>query len=255
MPEVQIIDTNADSIRNHGFCGFNNQANPGHCAKSDWLAARFPEGLRFKLLMVDGADAGMIEYAPSERAWRPIEADNYFVIHCLMLSKKKYKGEGYGSLLADECERDARQAGRNGVAVVTSAGTWMVGPELFFGRGYELADSAPPSYKLLARRFSDAPLPRFAGGWEQTLRTYGSGLTILTSDQCPCIPKCVADISAACAEMGIEPKIVQLASSAEARRAPSAYGIFNVIHDGEIVAEHPISGTRFRSIMRRRLGA
>jgi YoaP-like len=42
---------------------------------------------------------------------------------------------------------------------------------------------------------------------------------------------------------------VELKTSRQARNAPSAYGIFNVIYHGRVVAEHPISGTRFRNIM------
>jgi hypothetical protein len=44
---------------------------------------------------------------------------------------------------------------------------------------------------------------------------------------------------------------VDLENASQARDAPSAYGIFNVIYDGTVVSEHPISGTRFLNIMRK----
>ena len=44
--------------------------------------------------------------------------------------------------------------------------------------------------------------------------------------------------------------MVELRTGSEARNAPSAYGIFNVIYEGEVVADHPISATRFLNIMR-----
>jgi hypothetical protein len=32
------------------------------------------------------AEMGMIEYAPGHHAWRPVEAEGYLVIHCLMVA-------------------------------------------------------------------------------------------------------------------------------------------------------------------------
>ena len=90
MGKVAIIDTNATNICDHGFCGFNNPNNVGHRRKTDWLKKRFSEGLKFKIMQVDGEDVGMIEYIPGESAWRPVEAADYMVIHCIMIQKKKY---------------------------------------------------------------------------------------------------------------------------------------------------------------------
>lgn len=249
--KVSIVYTDAATISSHSFCGFSNPAAMGHRRKCDWLCKRFTEGLRFKILQVDGEDVGMIEYVPGEYAWRPIEADGYMVIHCIMVQKKKYKGKGYGKLLLDECVRDARQAGMQGVAVVTSGGTWMADERLFRESGFECVDTAVPSFKLLVNKFRDAAKPRFKRDWDQTLRKYGSGLTIITSDQCPCIVKALDDILKACAELGLAVNVVDMQNSREARMAPSAYGVFNVIYNGKVVAEHPISATRFRNIMRK----
>jgi hypothetical protein len=39
-------------------------------------------------------------------------------------------------------------------------------------------------------------------------------------------------------------------TSRQARQAPSPYGVFNVAYNGRLVAEHTISGGRFRYILR-----
>jgi GNAT superfamily N-acetyltransferase len=251
MARIAIIDANASTIHDHGFCGFRDAANEGHKRKTAWLKKRFPEGLKFKLLQVDGVDAGMIEYIPGEHTWRPIEAAGYMVIHCVMIDRKKHKGKGYGSLLVEDCVADAKRAGMAGVAVVTSSGTWMAGADVFLRSGFECVDTASPSFELLAKKLRKAPSPKFRTGWDRGLRKYGSGLTIIKSDQCPCIAKCVEDILQACKTLRICPKAVELKTGSQARNAPSAYGIFNVIYDGKLVAEHPISGTRFLNIMRK----
>ena len=97
----------------------------------------------------------------------------------------------------------------------------------------------------------DTPAPKFKTGWDRTLRKYGAGLTLITSDQCPCIAKCTADILQVCKTLRLSPKVVHLKTGRQARNAPSAYGIFNVVYDGELVADHPIGETRFRTIMRK----
>ncbi|MGD8451923.1 MAG: GNAT family N-acetyltransferase [Phycisphaerae bacterium] len=250
MTDVQIIDTDAATVGEHAFCGFKDPRSEGHKRKTAWLKQRFTEGLRFKVLQVDGVDAGMIEYAPGEHTWRPIEAVGYLVIHCIMINRKEYKGHGYGLRLVEECVSDARRAGKHGVAVVTSRGTWMASPEVFLRNGFKCVDTAPPSFELLARKLRKAPSPTFRTGWEDTLRQCGSGLTIITSDQCPCIAKAIGDIRQACRTLRIRPKVVELTTGEEARAAPSAYGIFNVIYKGRVVADHPISSTRFLNIMR-----
>jgi N-acetylglutamate synthase-like GNAT family acetyltransferase len=251
MAKVEIIDTDVTNVASHGFCGFRDARNEGHRRKVSWLKRRFAEGLKFKVLQVDGQDVGMIEYTPGEHTWRPVEAAGYMVIHCVMINKKQYKGKGYGSLLVQECLRDAKSAGMHGAAVVTSSGTWMASRNVFLGCGFERVETAPPSFELLARKFRKAPSPRFRTGWDKTLRKYGSGLTIIKSDQCPCIAKSTDDILQACKALRIRPRIVELSSGSQARNAPSAYGIFNIVLDGKLVAEHPISGTRFKSIMRK----
>jgi N-acetylglutamate synthase-like GNAT family acetyltransferase len=251
MARIEIIDTNATTIRDHGFCGFRDAAHEGYKRKTDWLRKRFAEGLKFKILQVDGVDAGMIEYIPGEYTWRPVDAANCMVIHCIMINKRRFKGKGYGALLVEDCVADAKAARMAGVAVVASSGTWMASANVFLRCGFECVGTAPPTFQLLATKLRKGPSPKFKTGWEATLRKYGSGLTILKSDQCPCIVKCTDDILAACQALHIRPKVVELRTGSEARNAPSACGIFNVIYDGQLVAEHPIGGTRFLNIMRK----
>lgn len=251
MSSVEVIDTTAETIGACGFCGFKDAKHEGYRRKVEWLKKRFAEGMRFKVLRVEGeGDVGMIEYIPGEHTWRPIEAPGYLVVHCIMIHRKDYKGRGYGSLLLEHCLQDAEQDETHGVAVVTSAGTWMADRSLFVKQGFEPVDTAPPSFELLVKKLQDAPSPQFKKGWEKRLRAYGSGLTIVQSDQCPCIAKSTRDILDECEALGIRPRVVDLKDGKHARNAPSAYGIFNLVYDGKLLADHPVSGTRFHNIMR-----
>ena len=249
MSEYEIVDTDADNIGACSFCGYKSVKNEGHRRKLDWLKKRYAEGLRYKVLRSRKfGDMGMIEYAPGSHAWRPVEAEGYLVIHCLMVNSK-HKGKGLGALLLDSCLRDAKKSKCRGVAVVTSSDSFMAGSGLFIKAGFVSVESSPP-YELLVKKFkATAPDPRFIVNRERALKTYTKGLTILAADQCPMVPKCVEDISQAARALGLKPKVVRIRSAKASRELPTPYGVFSIIYDGRLIVERPVSGTRFKNIM------
>jgi GNAT superfamily N-acetyltransferase len=249
MREHEVVDTNADNIGGCGFCGYKSGTNEGHRRKLDWLKKRYAEGLRFKVLRSrECGDIGMIEYAPGSHAWRPVEAEGYLVIHCLMVNGK-HKGKGLGALLLDSCLRDAKKSKCRGVAVVTSSDSFMAGSDLFIKAGFVSVERNPP-YELLVKKFKQAaPDPRFIVERERVLKRCRKGLTILAADQCPMVPKCVEEIAEASRALGLEPKVVRIRSAKASRELPTPYGMFSIVCDGKLIAERPVSATRFRNIM------
>ena len=201
MKEYEIIDTNADNIGGCGLCGCKPGRTEGHRRKCDWLKKHYAEGLRYKVLRSrQFGDIGMIEYAPGSHAWRPVEAEGYLVIHCLMVFK--HKGKGLGALLLDSCLVDAKKSKCRGVAVVTSSDSFMARRDLFIKAGFVSVESIPP-YELLVKKFKKAARdPRFIVERERVLKRYKKGLTILAADQCPYVPKCVKDIAEASGAWG-----------------------------------------------------
>jgi hypothetical protein len=161
-----------------------------------------------------------------------------------------HKNKGYATQLLDICEEDARKSDKSGVCIVTRKGSFMIGKEIFLKRGYEVVDEAPPDFELLVKRFkADAPPPHFTIN-EHAMSAYQDGLTIIRADQCPYTVKNVAEIVQAAEEKyGLKPKVVTLTDYKQAQKSPGAFGIFCVIYNGEIVAHHPISSTRFTNIM------
>lgn len=251
MNKIEIIDTNADNICDFGFCGYKNIKQEGYKRKIDWLKQRFSEGIKIKVLYSpkDGF-AGFIEYIPGKYTWRAVEADGYMVIHCIMIWKKIYKERGYGSLLLEECFKDAKKEKMFGVALVTRKGTWMVGKDLFLKNGFKVVDKTPPDFELVVKKFLDAPSPKLKGDWEKKLSQYSEGLTIIRSDQCPYVAKSVNEISeTAQKKYGIKPKIVELINCTEAQNALSPYAIYSIVYNGKLLADHPISNKRFMNIM------
>jgi hypothetical protein len=251
--QMKIIDTNSDNIRDFGVCGYKDIKRPGYPEKLDWLKDRFQEGLKIKTLYSDtDGTQGMIEYIPGQYCWRPVEANGYMFIHCLFVGfKRAYKGKGYASLLVDECINDAKKGDMHGVAVVTRKSSFMVGKEIFLKNSFKVVDKAPSDFELLVKQFNDtAPLPKFKADVGKKSNRFGKGLKIIRADQCPYTVKNVKEIcEKAEKSFGIMPEVIDLKNYKEAQNSPCAFGTFCILYNGEIIAEHPISSTRFSNIM------
>jgi GNAT superfamily N-acetyltransferase len=257
MADVRIIDTNLSNVGNLGMCSYKNIKTEGLKRKIEWMEGIIPKGLRIKTLYSEEhGNQGMIEYLPSEHSMRPVEADGYMFIHCLFVGfKKEYKGKGHGSMMINECIKDAKSEGMNGVAVVVRNGSFMAKKDVFLKNGFSVVDTTPPDFELLAKKFKkDAPDPKFTGDLENLLGKYKKGLYILHSPQCPALAKSVKEIGeVAQNEFGIKPKIIELKTSEDVKKNPNPYGTCAIIYNGKVVAHHPISKTRFKNIMTKEL--
>ncbi|MCK4580975.1 MAG: GNAT family N-acetyltransferase [Dehalococcoidia bacterium] len=235
----EIVTVDATNVAKHGFfCQKSKPKSAGYQRKLAWLKQRFSEGMKLKLACENGKSVGFIEYVPGEFAWRAVRARDYMVIHCLWVVGRA-KGKGYGSRLVDDCLEDARRSQKQGVAVVTSNSNMLAGKELFLRHGFEVVDQAPPSFELLVKEFGNAPPPAFPTDWRERQVRYGSGLTIIRSDQCPYVDDATNQALEWSREFGVEPRVIELKTSHEAQEsAPSAFGVFNIVHDGELFAHH-----------------
>jgi len=254
MPEYRIITVDSESIEMHGMFCVKNKKHPGYIAKSAWLRQRFKEGLKIKLVVTpEGTKAGFLEYIPGEYTWRVIEAPGYLVIHCLWVESKKHPIKGMASALLDACFEDARSSRKKGVAVVTSDGPWMAAKDVFLKSGFEQVGEAEPRFQLLAKRIGKASPPAFPKDLEKRL-SRRKGLQLLYTNQCPYIGKAVQELPPAAEKYGIPLKLVELKNAADARKKlASPYGMFNLVFDGRLLADHAISATRFKNILERDL--
>ena len=253
MPNHTIITVDADNFEQHGLFCVKNKKHPGYLAKRDWLQQRFAEGLRLKLLLIKDKQAGFLEYIPAEFTWRVVEAREYFVIHCLWVNTHQFGVSGLASVLLQDCERDAITKDANGIAVVTSDGPWMADKRVYLKNGFRHVDETAPHFQLLAKTFRDTPLPAFPKNWQERLAAI-RGLQLLYTQQCPFIGKAVLALPPVAEQHGVTLKLMEMPDAATARKQmPSPYGMFNLVHDGRLLADHPISATRFRNILQKNL--
>lgn len=254
MNDFRIINVDSDNVEEFGFFCVKSKKHPGYIAKLSWLRDRFDEGLRIKLIVTpDGKQAGFLEYIPGEFTWRVINAPKYMVIHCLWVASNKFPYKGMASALLTECQKDAKASRKKGVAVVTSDGPWMAAKEVYLKHGFEQVDEAAPHFQLLMKRIASGAKPAFPTNWDARLKRY-RGLQLLYTNQCPYIGKAVQELPPVAEQHGVRLKLVELKSSAEAReKMPSPYGMVNLVYKGQLLADHPISATRFRNILQKDL--
>jgi L-amino acid N-acyltransferase YncA len=247
---VRIVTVDATNVAQYGFfCYKSKPKSEGYRRKLAWLEQRFSEGLKIKIVYEGKRAIGFIEYIPGEFAWRAVEAEGYLLVHCIWVVGKGKK-KGYGSRLLNECVEDARKMGKHGVAMVTSSDHWLAGKKLLLKNGFESVGQAPPSFELLVKRLGDASLPSFPTDWEDRLRHFGPGLTIIRSNQCPYIDSVSQMFQETAADVGIQSRVIELKSCQEVQEsAPSPYGAFNVVYNGKLATYHWVSKKALRKLL------
>ena len=249
--DTAIIDLTPENIADYGVCGYKDVKKHLELRrKIEWFKQYYPKGLRIKALVSKtGGYQGMLEYIPGKYAHRPVVADGYMFIHCIFVGfKRQFKGKGYASAMLDVCIRESKEAGMQGVAVVTRKGSFMAKKDIFLKKGFVQVDAAKPDFELLALKFNPtAPNPAFK---IPPLEGYSKGMTVIRSPQCPYSVKNVDAIMASAKKLGIPAKLVDLEDSEAAQHSPCAFGTFCIVYNGKIITHHPISNGRFENIMK-----
>jgi hypothetical protein len=249
---AEIVEVTAENLAQHpqAICFINPKHELYH-RKVEWLEEQFRNGLKIKLLYLEGEKkpVGFIEYVPGQHCWRAVDAGGYVFIHCLWTNGKKHQHRGLGSLLVQEAEKDAR--GTRGVCVVTSDKSFMARKEIFLKNGYTVAAESGKE-QLLVKQFKEGPPPSI-NDWQAELEKY-RGLTIVYSRQCPWVARFIEEVKPILDERSLELEVIELESAAQAQKAPSLYGVFNLIHEGKLLADRYISTTRFQNILEKELG-
>ncbi len=250
--QINIIDVSVENVSEVGVFCIKNKKSPGYTAKVEWFKSKINQGLSIKIAVDDaGKQLGFIEYTPSELAWRPIQADQYFFIQCIALFTKDSRQKNIGSTLIKMCEKEAKEKNKNGVCVMSSSGAWMANKTIFEKNGYTITEQKG-RFELMSKKFSHtANDPKF-NDWTEKQATY-KGWNLIYSDQCPWHQKSVTDLKQTALDQGIELTIKRLTTPRQAQNAPAGFGTFALINDGKLLADHYISQTRFKNILKKEL--
>lgn len=250
MNATTIKDVTPQNVKEETLFCVKDITKPGFESKRKWFVKRYEEGLRMKILKDDlDKMMGFIEYLPANNAWRPIHADSFMFIHCIAVYSKKDRNQGYGSILLNEVEKDAKSSGLAGVCVMTSKGSWLADKGIFENNGFEVLDKKD-RFELLSKKWDTAAAdPKFMN-WTAQQSQY-KGWHLLYANQCPWHKKSVEALMHVAMDFDIELQVKELTTVQEAKTAPSGFGVFNLLHDGKLLEDHYLSATRFRNILKK----
>lgn len=250
MPAIELVDVNASNVDEAGcFCAMSKPDQTGYKEKLAWATERFQEGLRIKLIR---GGRGFIEYIPGRFAWRGIEAAGYMVVHCLWIAGRT-RGKGHGKALLDACLRDAREAGMHGVAAVTAPNlVGLVDTAFFLHHGFHVVQSTG-GMDLVALKFDLAAAdPRFSNDLKKKAKALGSGLTVISSPQCPYTYEGAEQVVSLARADGIRARSLRVNSLKQLHEtSPSPYASFDIAYDGEVVSHlfHCMTAGRLRKLI------
>jgi hypothetical protein len=246
---INIIDVTTDNVSEAGIYCIKDKKSHGYHAKVEWFKSKINKGLKIKIAADNkGKQIGFIEYIPSELAWRPVKANNFYFIQCIAIFVKDAKEKGIGSQLLLAVEEDAVNNKKAGICAMSSDGPWIANKSLFQKNNFIIADKLE-RFELMVKIFdSKVSKPHFFN-WIKEQTKY-KGWHLVFSDQYPWHEKSITDIRQSAMDNGITLTVKKLATPKEAQKAPSGFGTFSLIKDGKLLADHYISRTRFENILK-----
>ena len=217
----------------------------GYNAKKDWLKYQFKDGYVFKKLDVRGKV--FIEYVPVEKGWVPVNALNFMLINCFWVSGK-YKGQGHGKALFQECENESIEKQKDGIIVVVGdkKRPFMSDKRFFKKQGFLLADTAEPYFELWYKPLKkDVAIPKFKDVAKTATCDIKEGLVIYHTNACPFNEYYVAELLVIANEKGYKVKIIKLETREQAQNHFVPHTIYSVFQDGKFVTQHIINEKYF----------
>lgn len=246
---MNIITITKENLeKEHICCAISNNKDCQVSAKKTWLAERLDDGLVFKKGDVRGKC--FIEYIPAEKAWSPIEADGYMYIDCLWVAGQ-FKGQGNASLLLEECIKDSKAKGKNGLVALSSKKKmpFLSDPKFLKHKGFELADMAEPYYELLYLPLNKgADKPRFKEN-VKTPKIKEQGFVLYYTHQCPYTAKYVPLIEDVAKSKNIPFKAIRFETTEQAQNAPAPFTTYGLFYNGEFITNEILSEKKFEKIM------
>lgn len=217
----------------------------GYNQKKEWLKKQFSKGYVFKKL--DVKHKVFIEYCPAEIAWVPIDAPEY--INCFWVGGS-YKGKGFGKQLLSECIKDSKN--KNGIVIISSdkKRPYLADKKFFLKNGFEICDSAPPYFELLAKKNkSNGKSPKFKKHAKENICNNKKGLTVYYSNQCPFTDYYVnTELKEIAKDYDIPLKTIHVDTEEKAHAIPSAFGIYNVFYKGKFLTHEMLTRKKFEKI-------
>lgn len=229
---TDFVNLTADNLETEHLCCIirTKTKHPGVEAKRKWLAERLKEGHVFRKLDVKGTV--FIEYAPLEKAWVPVEGENYLYLYCLWVLGE-YRGKGYAKELLEYAINDAKAKGKSGICMLGAKKqkAWLSDQAYAKKYGFVSVDTTESGYELLALSF-DGTYPHF-GVQAKAEKMESQDLTIYYDMQCPFVCQTVEKLREYCDENQIQADFVEVDTLEKAKHLPCVFQNWAVFYKGK----------------------
>ena len=246
MNYIKITEDNLES--EHICCAISNNKDPQVISKKEWLRQRLKEGLVF--LKGDIRGKCFIEYIPAEYAWVPIVADGYMHINCFWVSGS-CKGHGYSNDLLEQCISDAKDKGKSGLTIISSAKKkgFLSDPKYLIYKGFKLADTADPYFHLMYLTFSErAEVPKFKE-CAKNPKSNLDGFALYYTNGCPFTEKYVPILKQCARNHDMPCTVIKIDSREKAQNAPVAWTNFALFYNGNYITNELLSEKKFIALI------
>ncbi len=231
----EYINITLENISNeHLCCAISDKKHEqGVLAKKEWLKDRIKEGHVFRKLNAQGKV--FIEYAPLEKAWVPIEGNNYNYIYCLWVAGS-YKNNGYGKELLEYAIKDAKDNNKNGICVLSSKKKkpFISEKSFFIKYGFEVIETLG-DYELLCLSFNDKEKPKFTES-VKLMSISDSGIIIYYTNQCPYVENCIKEINEYIEETKKDIRLIKIDSLEKAKNVPCIFNNWAVFNNQKFIS-------------------
>lgn len=233
-----FIDLNTKNISTEHICCAisDKKCADSYQAKKEWLSKEFGNGYVFRRLH-ERAKV-FIEYGPTESAWIPITATNYFNINCFWVSGK-YKKNGYGKELIKKALEDAKSQEKDGL--VTVVGTkkyhFMSDTKWLLKQGFEEVERISSGFSLLVKKINaEAEPPKFNECVKNGECPEKNGIVVYYSNRCPFAEfHSLVSLTETAQKRNLPLKVIKLKTMEEAQNAPSPATIFSLFLNGKFI--------------------
>lgn len=243
MNYIRITKENID--REHICCAMSGKQS---LAKKEWLKQRFDEGLVFYRSEARGKC--FIEYIPAENAWVPIEADGYLYINCLWVSGA-LKGHGYANDLLDECIRDAKAQGKEGLCILSAEGRkreFLADLKFLTHKGFLTADISDCGISLLYLPLAPAAAPPKFKECARHPQVDEPGFVLYYTDQCPFTYYWVPRVAEAAAARHIPLTVHHITDKESAQNMPAPVTTYALFRNGQFLTQAIQSDKKFLAL-------
>lgn len=171
-------------------------------------------------------------------------------INCFWVSGS-LKGHGYANDLLNECIKDSRNKGKQGLCILSSAKkkTFLSDPKFLKYKGFTECDEADNGIQLWYLPFSDDSLkPQFKECAKHP-HVDKTGFVLYYTNQCPFNAKYVPIVEALAKEKSVPFHAIHLQSREEAQNAPTPITTYALFFNGNYITNEQMNDKRFLKLI------